>query len=118
MGPPVARYGAEKEEIRMKITPESTVTVSCKCAECKGVGVIPNPIWVEFNREVKEGRTSADQMEPWFISKGAAEKQTSMGSTYWRLPPYEIPCGECEGSGVTCAEITLREIASFVRTSS
>ena len=107
----MARYGAEKEEIRMKITPESTVTVSCKCAECKGVGVIPNPVWVEFNREVKEGRTSA-----WFISKGAAEKQTSMGSTYWRLPPDEIPCGECEGSGVTCAKITLREIASFVRT--
>ena len=53
MGPAVARYGAEKEEIRMKITPESTVTVSCKCAECKGVGVIPNPVWVEFNKEKK-----------------------------------------------------------------
>jgi hypothetical protein len=37
----------------MKITPESTVTVSCKCAECKGVGVIPNPVWVEFNKEKK-----------------------------------------------------------------
>jgi hypothetical protein len=36
----------------MKLTPESTITVICKCAECKGVGVIPNPIWVQFIHSV------------------------------------------------------------------
>jgi hypothetical protein len=47
VGAQVARQRAIKErKPRVKITPESTITVTCKCAECKGTGVVSSPIWM------------------------------------------------------------------------
>ena len=100
----------------MKITPESTITVTCKCAECKGTGVVSNPIWDEFNREVKAGKASNEKMDEWFCGRGYGTTRLILGKTTGVLPPEEITCGECEGTRFTHASVTLQEIAAFLKT--
>ena len=98
----------------MKMTPEATVTITARCEECKGTGVISNPIWDQFNAEVKQGNTSESKMEEWFRERGEATQRTRMGQTYWQPPPEEITCGECEGTKTVTRQVTLRELAAYL----
>lgn len=55
-----------------------------ECQKCHGSGIIDHPLWSEFYAFV---RTNP---EAWWIDRGYAPTQ---------LPPEEIECDECDGTG-------------------
>lgn len=100
----------------MELTAESKVLVQQTCPYCKGTKVVDNPSWVEFNQMVKAKQVNPDNMEQWFRDRGEAVESTSMGTTYWQLPPEEIHCAECEGTGTISGFVTMKELAAFLKT--
>lgn len=61
-----------------------------KCKECNGYGVVSGPIWNEFFEiESKSDRAwEQEEVDNWFRERG-----------YGTLPPEELTCCECEGTG-------------------
>ena len=98
----------------MELSPEAKVHITDKCQECKGTGVVSNPIWEQFNTGVKAGTASIEKMEEWFRERGEARQQTHTGTTYWALPPEELTCGECEGAKFITRLVPMAEFAKFL----
>ncbi len=77
-----------------------------KCNFCEGVGIVSNPVWIEWNQKVKEVQIKEN------ISLLEASDKIPMP------PPYqseEIPCYECEGIGSLPTE-QGKILLEFIRT--
>ena len=93
-----------------------------KCAACAGSGMVQHPAWTEFWEPWRdaEGKVNppntADKHE--LYEARAVElgysSQGILNTTTWKtameaMPPEEIDCGECDGTGYIRREVPLVE---------
>ena len=79
------------------------LTSRAPCPTCEGTGDIQHPAWVAYYGEYdglpkKSRRQFWNNDRAWFRAHGCA-----------RIPPDEIPCPDCEGTGTLTQVVTLRE---------
>ena len=74
------------------------VTKQVKCSACNGVGVVGHPDWDAYWRKYPEDSPSLEIIRAFFSECG-----------HDAIPPEEIKCLECEGSGIIESEVSLSE---------
>jgi len=72
-----------------------------QCPVCEGTKMVQHPAWAEYykegNRKFSNDETKeAEKCVEWFKKKGYA---TWDGNLHTLLPPEEIHCHECGGTG-------------------
>ena len=81
-----------------------------KCEECEGAGVTRNPQWIEFG--------------VWLLSKGYDDSVKEMDNLlleYFKvedrrdIPPKEVFCPECEGTGEIEKRVELKKAITELR---
>jgi hypothetical protein len=81
-----------------------------KCEECEGAGVTRNPQWIEFG--------------VWLVSKGYDDSVKEMDNLLLEyfgvadrrdVPPKEVFCPECEGTGEIEKRVELRKALTELR---
>jgi DnaJ-class molecular chaperone len=82
-----------------------------KCQECDGEGVVSHPAWQQFFEEDAERKrqtgeyATQEQCEEWFRKHG-----------YYKLPPEEPKCIECNGQGEIEKWMPLKEVLALAET--
>ncbi|MQA01168.1 MAG: hypothetical protein GEU80_17945 [Dehalococcoidia bacterium] len=104
------------------VSVELVLDVTCEQG-CGGRGMVPHPLWVEFNR-ADELITSEQG-----IAHALGAEHRAWERAWWRergypvtvdvgfdhgLPPTEVPCDVCEGRG-RILTATGRELAAFIQ---
>jgi hypothetical protein len=80
------------------------------CSECDGCGRVTNAIWMDFYQADDEyakhhngNCMEQPELENWFVNKG-----------YYKIPPEEPQCSECEGSGVIEKWIDIKDLSKLI----
>jgi hypothetical protein len=69
------------------------------CPECQGTGVVQHPAWAAYWQEHHgESLPTAEADERWFREQG-----------YSRIPPEELTCEVCHGTGIRRQRVPLAE---------
>lgn len=82
------------------------VTKREKCAECNGTGMVMHPMWKEFFRENPKPLSTEDEAT-WWTKRGYDIERRQASHFYQGLPPEEIDCRVCSGSGVLETPVEL-----------
>ena len=82
------------------MTEEYRVPVSMVCGGCDESGVVVNPAWTLFwdAHPTADGKVTHEEVVDWFHSGG-----------YEGVPPEEVDCVECRGTGYQERLVTLPE---------
>ena len=72
------------------------------CQPCNGVGIVLHPLWARYWKSHPQGLPTHDDDLAWFRDNGHI-------SSYTKIPPEEIPCADCEGTGAIRREVPLLE---------
>lgn len=75
-----------------------------KCTDCDGQGVTTSQIWDEFFLEESKSNRAweTEEVKDWFAKKG-----------YWKLPPEEPTCHNCEGNGTIESWIDISTVKTL-----
>lgn len=68
------------------------------CPECLGTGVVTHPAWREYWTVHPDGFPTAEDDARWFREQG-----------YTKIPPEEVDCGACGGTGYLSWRVPLQE---------
>ena len=91
------------------------IQVRYNCPECNGTGVVQNPDWAEFYEQPNAKQMSEAETEAWFIERGLmVESKPYLGHTVCLFPEEEIPCGECDGTGMIQRWMPVEEVVAKV----
>ena len=66
------------------------------CPECRGDGWVEHPAWQRLGERWKE--MSRHDLRMYFSGEG-----------YGDIPPEEVECSRCRGSGIVRQEVTLQQ---------
>jgi len=81
------------------------------CPSCRGARLFQRPAWAQFWREWRARNGTLTELEDgsveqWFSNQG-----------YDPLPPEEVPCEICEGTGEVDGTIRIEDLARLLRES-
>lgn len=92
------------------------ITVTYRCPHCKGDKIVQHYAWSEFwQTHDPKGIIKDGELEKWFSDRGYSVWYRGLyNDRIQGLPPEEIPCFECEGSGRLSKEITIDNLAMLL----
>lgn len=80
------------------------ILCSRTCRKCYGAGVMQHPEWERFWQAHDPKQTTEQTIEDWFSTAGHPD-----------LPPEEITCDECDGSGYVKQWISIDYFATLLK---
>lgn len=90
---------------------KTEVQIRQSCKYCEGAGIRQNPIWAEFWEQPNACELTGEQVEAWFMERGAMQRSRPvMGKCIDILPDEAIWCWECEGQGQITRWVPIDEL--------
>lgn len=87
----------------MSVDHRLQIRVRRVCPECNGCGIVHHPYWELFWQAAPHGQITEDYVQQWFSDHGCGPTE---------IPPEEIRCDRCDGTGLHEFWLDLSELAS------